>query len=279
MLKTMMKERYLIGELAKMFNVSRQTLRHYDKLGLLKPEIVDPENQYRYYSIRQIMRLESITIMRAEDFSLEEIAEFFQTTNMEEKIKQVKRQEEALEKKIAEWSQIKKRMSFYRDYYGRQLDSNPVGVVQLRYFNQRHLYRLELKKKDFIYACMAHKFLDLSEFYEEFSSEPAFHFAGIIKKERILENEPLTFDEIAYLFKQHPEKENLKLKAIPSGNYVTLVYTGEYEKRNRYYDILKEWIQAHNFTINGDATEISIIEPYFSEQPQEWITEIQIPIK
>lgn len=38
-----------IGEVAKLFNLSVSSLRHYDNTGLLSPEYTDPETGYRYY--------------------------------------------------------------------------------------------------------------------------------------------------------------------------------------------------------------------------------------
>lgn len=45
-----------IGEVNKIYGVSLDTLRYYDKIGLLKP-IVDPNNSYRYYSLDHLDRL------------------------------------------------------------------------------------------------------------------------------------------------------------------------------------------------------------------------------
>ena len=47
-MNTMMR----IGELSKSFQISIDTLRYYDRIGLLKP-YVDPTNNYRYYSAEQ----------------------------------------------------------------------------------------------------------------------------------------------------------------------------------------------------------------------------------
>ena len=46
-------EWFRIGEVSEMFHISVGLLRHYDKIGLLKPEYTDPETGYRYYSVRQ----------------------------------------------------------------------------------------------------------------------------------------------------------------------------------------------------------------------------------
>ena len=44
---------YAISEMASLFNVSRQTLIYYDKIGLFKPAVVN-EKGYRFYSPTQI---------------------------------------------------------------------------------------------------------------------------------------------------------------------------------------------------------------------------------
>lgn len=43
----------LTGQVSKIFNISKDTLRYYDKMGLLKPEI-NKSNGYRYYSQEHI---------------------------------------------------------------------------------------------------------------------------------------------------------------------------------------------------------------------------------
>ena len=53
-------KRYTIGKMAKLNNVSEQTLRLYDKIGLFKPAYVDEKNGYRLYDIGQSARLDII---------------------------------------------------------------------------------------------------------------------------------------------------------------------------------------------------------------------------
>ena len=65
-----------IGELAKMFDINVQLLRHYDKEGLLVPEIRNPENNWRAYKYDQIYPLGMIRFLRQLDCSLDEIGAF-----------------------------------------------------------------------------------------------------------------------------------------------------------------------------------------------------------
>jgi DNA-binding transcriptional MerR regulator len=62
-----------IGEFARLGQVSPRMLRHYDQLGLLKPERVDPDSGYRSYGVHQLVRLHRLLALRDMGFTLEQI--------------------------------------------------------------------------------------------------------------------------------------------------------------------------------------------------------------
>lgn len=64
---------FRIGEFAQIAQVSGRQLRFYDQLGLLQPAHVDAQTGYRYYSIRQLPRLNSILALKDLGLSLEQI--------------------------------------------------------------------------------------------------------------------------------------------------------------------------------------------------------------
>lgn len=64
---------FRIGEFAQIAQVSGRQLRFYDQLGLLAPARIDPRTGYRYYSIRQLPRLNSILALKELGLSLEQI--------------------------------------------------------------------------------------------------------------------------------------------------------------------------------------------------------------
>ncbi len=70
-----MRERSVlkIGEFARVAQLSLATLRHYEKSGLLKPMVLDPDTGYRYYSLDQLPRLHRILALKDLGFSLEQI--------------------------------------------------------------------------------------------------------------------------------------------------------------------------------------------------------------
>ncbi len=67
--------RLMIGKVANLYNITVQTLRHYDKIGLFCPEVINPDTGYRYYSLRQLRQLEYILFLRQLHLTLPEIQE------------------------------------------------------------------------------------------------------------------------------------------------------------------------------------------------------------
>ncbi|WP_288226563.1 MerR family transcriptional regulator, partial [uncultured Enterococcus sp.] len=67
-----------IGEFSRLGQVSIRTLRHYDEIGLLHPQLVEEDSGYRYYSVKQLERLAQIVLLRELTFSLKEIQQLLQ---------------------------------------------------------------------------------------------------------------------------------------------------------------------------------------------------------
>ena len=64
---------YQIGAFSKICQVSVKTLRHYDRIGLLRPAEVDRFTGYRYYDRSQLERMLLIQRLKRYGFSLYEV--------------------------------------------------------------------------------------------------------------------------------------------------------------------------------------------------------------
>ncbi|WP_434811087.1 MerR family transcriptional regulator [Microbacterium sp. bgisy189] len=62
-----------IGEFARLAGVSVRMLRHYDQLGLLRPQQVDPHSGYRSYSTAQLERANQLIALKDLGFTLEQV--------------------------------------------------------------------------------------------------------------------------------------------------------------------------------------------------------------
>lgn len=63
-----------IGDFSRVAHVTVKTLRHYGRVGLLRPAWVDRFSGYRYYALEQLPRLNRILALKELGFSLEQIA-------------------------------------------------------------------------------------------------------------------------------------------------------------------------------------------------------------
>ena len=71
----MEKHYFKTAEFAALCGVKKDTLLHYDHIGLLKPQWVG-ENGYRYYSARQLATYDLISALRRLDTPLAEIRDY-----------------------------------------------------------------------------------------------------------------------------------------------------------------------------------------------------------
>jgi len=69
-------ERFSIKQVSHHLKISKDTLRYYDKLGLVRP--MRGENNYRYYTQQNIFDLQYIQVFTFTGFSLSEISHLFQ---------------------------------------------------------------------------------------------------------------------------------------------------------------------------------------------------------
>lgn len=95
-----------IGQVSRLYGISLDTLRYYDRKGLLKP-MVDKQSGYRYYSLEQLDTLEMILVGKHLEIPLDRIKEKVDSESiegyldmMQEQIQFIEAKKEALTKLI-----------------------------------------------------------------------------------------------------------------------------------------------------------------------------------
>ena len=101
-----------IGDFAKICNVSTQTLRYYDTVGVLKADVIDSSNGYRFYSLDAIEKYKQILFYKELGFSLSEI----KAINLADKAQQniILQQRKQV---LAESMKMIRMTYFYRTYF------------------------------------------------------------------------------------------------------------------------------------------------------------------
>ena len=83
-----------------MMQVTVKTLRHYEQKGLLMPDDVDKWTGYRYYSMMQMQRFNTIRQLQQQGFTLEEIKELLEDGAQMPSIDQLTQKIEATERQL-----------------------------------------------------------------------------------------------------------------------------------------------------------------------------------
>ena len=93
---------FTVNEFADYSRTTKDTLIHYDKIGLLTPALRG-ENYYRYYSGGQLAVVNVIRILQELGMSLKEIKDNKDYMTPEFVNEVLEQQNEKIEKKIGEW--------------------------------------------------------------------------------------------------------------------------------------------------------------------------------
>lgn len=101
-----MQENYLtIGEVAKLSNLSIQTLRYYDQIDLFKPSYTDTQTNYRFYKDAQLYHLDLIKSLKHLGSSLEQIKEV-QQQSPEHLLVYLEKQEQIIEDRLQKLKEV-----------------------------------------------------------------------------------------------------------------------------------------------------------------------------
>jgi len=268
-----MKEKFLIGELSKIFNISTDTLRHYDRIGLLKPEY-DQINKYRYYSVDKFFTLSRILFLRNLDISLEDIKNYFNNQNTDHLLMLLKKEKAEIDRKMNRLINLKRKIS------------NKIELIEdaNKYINQIRVERFPERWGVFI---------DIENIEDEYELKSSFkkHEAHFKMSSWLIEGQIYTsiskedmseerFEQFNYFIEilSREENSNLQLKILPENDYACIVFCGSYSNIEHYYRMLIQWIEENGYEIAGDSIEKNIVDYGFSNSEEEYISEIQIPI-
>lgn len=269
-----MKDKFLIGELAKIFNISTDTIRHYDRKNLLKPEL-HSENNYRYYDIASMFKLSRLLFLKNLDIPLSEIEAYMKNKNADRLFKMLKKKNEEVDLKIQQLTNLKYKINSKLDlfdYAKTKLNQIRVTTLEPRkgiFLNTYGLGNSAEAKEIFM---RSDNFLKMSSWLVEGEV-----YTSIPKSDM----EKGIFNQFRYFIKvESTDKEtDAQLVLLPRSTYARLTVIGPYEELVTHYRTLVDWIDDNNYEITGDSIEHNIVDNDYSDSSDEFITEIQIPIK
>lgn len=115
-----MEKNLTIGEAAKAVHMTAETLRHYDRIGLVQPSVKDPWTRYRYYSPQDLIRLHTVLALQQMDLPLEKIKEVLGYADLQQIVHFLAEAERTADKKIAALQYSKAKIQAARADYEKK---------------------------------------------------------------------------------------------------------------------------------------------------------------
>lgn len=270
-----MKQFFTIGEVSKLFNINRKTLRYYDEIDLFKPSYVDEGNNYRYYSIDQFECLETIQYLKELGLTLNKIKYHLNNLNLDSIIDSLEYQNQIIDEKIQGLQNMKKnvnkKITQIQDATQRDLINN-IRELEL---DERCIveYREKVSYEDI--ALLIRKVAQVSS-YKVYLT---YGEVGVTISKENLEQGVYNFYDSAFIIMEDDIYEKELIKVVPKSKYISVRYNGSREEAPKYYEQLKKYIDKNHYEINGEAIEIQLVDPSLITHKSEMVTEIQIPVR
>lgn len=128
---------YKIGEVSRITGITIETLRHYDRKGILSPSYVDPVNGYRYYTYDQFWCFDIIKVCRRLGVSLDKVREILNTHDNDKVVSLLMEEQSEAERLSREYAKIASDISWYRDQQDLISRTVPGESVEIKHFPMR----------------------------------------------------------------------------------------------------------------------------------------------
>ncbi|WP_100065869.1 MerR family transcriptional regulator [Miniphocaeibacter massiliensis] len=248
-----------IGELANLFNINEQTLRYYNKVGLLVP-FKKGENGYRKYKIEQIYTLATIRYLRNLDYSIDDIKNYLDMMEYESRISNLTEQYKLLTEKIFRLQNIQKAIQRKTSFVEEKLKGinlEDITVVE----NERRSYMLLGKEKSIYVNNLFYRYITMVEYRKDKKT-----FLMYMKD----------FDEF---YHENPGILNKDLvNFVEKGKFLTGYHIGDYEGITLTAERIRKEGEKRNILLEDYFITTNIIDQFIESNRDKYITEIQIPL-
>ncbi len=276
-----MKDYLNITQLAKLRNVTTETLRHYDRIGLLKPDYVDEFTGYRYYSTNQIELFDTIIDLRNLGVPLKDIAVYMESRNVANTHELLKMKEDELKRMISEHQKQLKQIQTKIHY---------LEQIQEMDFESEKKWKIEQRGSRYVVVSKADE-ESIMDFFYEFTKlranmESEYTIFGTnLSGSVILKN---SFkNQTAQRLVRYPSiplelcKPKLvygQVMEIPKGSYLVCYGRGLFQVGNPILDQIKVYLEHHKLQLAGNLYERDMLDLSLTNDENELAYSVEIPV-
>ena len=270
-----------IAYMAQLHNVTTETLRHYDRQGLLHPFYTDRETGYRYYHINQCARLDMIQFLQSHNIPLREVRRYLELTNTEAICELLNNQVSSIDDSIRRLTQSRFSIGRMLANHERCKHMPQDGTIFFEYIKARKIFKHQTDQNLFEQDITGYEMI-LRQLKQSMIKNrlPMSYFfnAGSLIRQDCLKRNVLYSDEV-FFFVEDSYTGPGEHEVLPEALYVCCC-SNDFSEETECARHLIEHIAQTGYEISGDYV-CEVIEefPGFEAGPRKLFYKIQIPVK
>ena len=266
-----------IGEFSKMMQVTVKTLRHYEQRGLLMPEEVDKWTGYRYYSISQMQRLNAIRDLQRQGFTLEEIKELFDDGAQMPGVELLTQKNEETERQLQLLVERHRQLLMWMDSHKQ--------ISTMEKFNIQSLPEIIVAShREVIADYSALGALCVNKIGPEMQRLgckcPLPGYCFTIEHAKEYHPTDIDIEYCEQVEEMGKDSDIIKFKHLPAvPKALCMKHVGPYERFYESYTEAFKYMEEQGYKMTGDPRICYIDGAWNQEDPEKWVSIIQIPIQ
>lgn len=262
---------YKIGEFSILAKTTIKTLRYYEKEKLLIPAFVDT-NGYRYYETKQLLELARIVSLRQIGLSIVEIKSVLDDKDNLQEI-----------------------LNLRRHVIEAEMNEHKFQLSKINYLLEGENMKYEVVMKELPGCVIYYKegmvkdFSEITNFILKSAEEcrrtnpnikciePDYCYINYLDGE--FKDKDIKIRYAQAVEKEGVENETIKFERLKPVNAVCIYHKGAYENLGEAYAFIMKYIEENGYEILEFPRERYIDGIWNKENVEEWLTEIQVPVK
>ena len=266
---------YRIGMFSKLGRVTIKTLHHYDEVGLLVPAHVDEETGYRYYTSSQLFRLGEIMALRQMGFSIPEVSALVDGHNIAGILKQRKAELESEVQSVTD--QLFRLNHYIQEQKEGHIMKYQAVIKEIPAFT---VYAARYTIPN--YAALNEIMPALGEKVSRANPgiqcvKPGYCYNVYLDGE--YRDTDINVEICEAVTSRGKDGDGIVFKEIPAVKAVSVLHRGAYEEIGAAYAYAVGWAERNGYQITDNARESYIDGIWNKDKVEDWLTEIQLPVK
>ena len=270
-----MKNYYKISEISKLYDVGVDSLRYYERLGILTPK--RDTNGYRLYNLTDLYKLNIIRDLRALNFSMAQIKDYLDSQSLDHTLALLKQEAELINREI---ENLNIRKTIIQERIKDLTDSRTIetGSMHIENFPPRYCVRLNEhitrdEEMDLIIKKLHQKHED------KIRDLGNLTIGAFLSMPSIKQGIANVYDSVFFVL-DHMNTQSSEISdydfILPEGKYISYFYRGSYEQNAARVNEMILYLKQLGYDEIREPFELFTIDNRDTMKTEEFLTEIQI---